>query len=188
MKGRFGHLPPTQWTVRLYWGFLSCPRAVTQAITKPYHVTWWGFADDSTGVGWLQFLMEYICLLNHLPAGCAVISLLPTLWAACVRQGEERRHLEVLFADNKGMEREDKTLNFFFPFFFPALAVRPHTTWFCHWDMELHFSQSIFSCSPAVTDTTTDLDVALSFCTRYQYWALGQDFQSQLMIMSVLIW
>lgn len=44
----------------------------------------------------------------------------------------------------------------------------------------------LFSCS--VTDTTTDVDVALSFCTRYQYWALGQDFQRQLMIMSVLIW
>lgn len=150
MKGRFGHLPPTQWTVRLYWGFLSCPRTVTQAITKPYCVIWWGFADDSTGVSWLQLLMEYICLLNHLPAGCAVISLLPTLWAACVRQGEERRHLEVLFADSKGMEREDKTLHFFFPFFFPALAVRPHITWFCHWDMELHFTRSIVSCSPAL--------------------------------------
>lgn len=45
MKGKSGHLPPTQImlrVVRLCWGLLSWPRTVTQAMTKPYHVTCWG--------------------------------------------------------------------------------------------------------------------------------------------------
>lgn len=50
----------------------SCREAVTQAITKPYLVTWWGFADKSTDVNQLRLLLAYIYLFNHLPAGSAV--------------------------------------------------------------------------------------------------------------------
>lgn len=193
MKGKFGLLPPTQWTARLYWGFLSYPRAVSQAIFKPYHVTWWGFADDSPGVSWLQLLLEYVCLLNHLPAGRAVQLFLSYPLCELCMSGREKREdtwkSGLQTWDNKGMEREYKILNFFFPFF----LSRPGSQTSCHLVLPLGCGITLhpkhcllFSCSLLLAQT--DLDVALSLCTKDQYWALGQDFQSKLMIMNVLIW
>ena len=104
-----------------YCRLMSCHEIVTQAITKPYHVTWWGFADENTDVNWLHLLLEYIYLLNHLPAGCAV-HLFPSHppCELCVLGGEQweetwKSYLQTW--DNKAMEREYKIFSFFPPFF-----------------------------------------------------------------------
>lgn len=55
-----------------YCRLTSCCEAVTEAITKPFHVTWRAFADETVDVNWLRLLLEYVYLFNHLPAGCAV--------------------------------------------------------------------------------------------------------------------
>ena len=150
-----GLLDDTSWLLQP----VTCCEAVTQAITKPYHVSWWGFADGSTDMNWLHLLLEYIYLLKSLPAGCAV-HLFPSNppCKLCVLRGEQQEETWKCYLqtwDNKAMDRECKIVSFFPVFFFLAherWAVRPYTAQLCHPKHSLLFSRS-FSLLPLQTIT-----------------------------------
>lgn len=161
-----------------YCRLMSYLEAVTEAITKPYHVTWWVFADESVSVNWLQLLLEYIYLLNHLPAG-SVVHLFPSHSPCelCVKSSRKKTWMSYLQTwNNRAMEGEYKIFSFFLPFFFWAhkgLAVRPYTLQLCQWSCFTQITVLLLF----VTTTTREHNVLLFFCTRDRWRALGQDFQ-----------
>lgn len=153
------------WANKLQW---DCK----QAITKLYHVTWKGFSDESMNC-WS------ICIcLNNCPQAVLFIYFPPAhlvngvCWAGS--SGKRPRSLICRLEIIKLWKKNTKLLNSFLCFLLSLWRAGSQTT---H-SSALPPKALSPLLPPFASTTTTDHNVVLSFCSRDQWRALSQDFQS----------